>query len=176
RALLRARARRPLVEEEPPAHRLPEAQPELVRGQLSIGCVEPCPTLLPGDDLPEDGFPRARGAPRRAPPRPPRRTPPERAPPGADPLRAHAARAEGGRLPERLVRDRVPLGDELRPRLARGPGDGAPDLGAEDEQASLDAPRDLRREGVGVAERDLVRRRGVVLVHDRHGPKREERL
>jgi hypothetical protein len=39
----------------------------------------------------------------------------------------------------------------------------------EDEQPCAQQHCDLRRERIVVAEADLVRRRRVVLVHDRHG-------
>ena len=60
-------------------------------------------------------------------------------------------------------------GGSRRPRVH------ALDLGQEHEQASADEDRDLGGERVVVAERDLVRRGRVVLVHDRHRPEREER-
>ena len=51
----------------------------------------------------------------------------------------------------------------------------AVDLGEEDEQPRADEDRHVRGERVVVAERDLVGRRRVVLVDDRHRAQREER-
>ena len=96
---------------------------------------------------------------------------------GGDHLAAHPALAERRGAAEH-ARSRAPraVRDQLRARRAGSPREDALDLREEDEQSGAGEDGHLRGERVVVPERDLVRRRRVVLVHDRHRAEREERV
>ena len=89
-------------------------------------------------------------------------------------LAPHAAAPELGADPDLGLAGELALGDQLGARGAGRARVDALDLGEEDEQPRPDEHRDLRRERVVVAERDLVGRRRVVLVHDGHRAEPEE--
>ena len=66
--------------------------------------------------------------------------------------------------------------EQLRPRRSRSARVDAVDLGEQHEQPGVRQDGDLRRQRVVVAEGDLVGRRRVVLVHDRHRAEPEQRV
>ena len=90
-------------------------------------------------------------------------------------LALHPAAPERGGLAEHGAVDRGPVADRLGARLARRAREDALRLGQQHEQARAGEDRDLGRERVVVAERDLVGRGRVVLVHDGHGAEHVER-
>ena len=68
------------------------------------------------------------------------------------------------------------LGDAARPRLPRRPGVERVDVAQQHEHIGVHEHRDERREAVVVAEADLLRRDGVVLVDDRQDAQPQEPL
>ena len=68
------------------------------------------------------------------------------------------------------------LVDELRSRPSRLAGVQPVDVGQQHERVSVHQVRDQRGEPIVVAEADLVRRHGVVLVDDRDHAEREQPL
>ena len=151
---------------EPSGHGLAEAEPELERRLAAIVRGEPSPARLPGEDRAQHVVALAAGDHRRD--------------AGSarhlrgEHLAPHPPRPSSVPTPDLGLAGELALGQELG---SRGPGSArvhAFDLGQEDEQARADEDGDLGREGVVVAEGDLVGRRRVVLVHDRHRAETEE--
>ena len=92
---------------------------------------------------------------------------------GGGDLAAHPTGAECGRPdPDPVAVELCEVGDLLDQLGVLGParvGGVEPlDVGQQDQQPRLEQHRHLSREEVVVAERDLVGRRRVVFVHDRH--------
>ena len=121
------------------------------------------PTSSPATQAVEDPRPRPSGDDRLH--------SPARGDAGAVDLAAHAPatqRADGADLHALEVAQVVDLGDEPGIGvLARVGGVEAVGVGEQDEQIGLHQQSDLRRQGVVVAEAQLVGGRGVVLVDDR---------
>ena len=146
--------------------RLAEAKPELERGLPSLVRREPRPSRLPGEDRPEHllavptgdhGRDAGRGRHLRG-----------------DDLAAHPAAPERGADADLGLEGELALGDQLRAGRSGRPRVDAFHLGQENEQPRPHEHGDLGRERVVVAERDLVGRRRVVLVHDGHRAEAEE--
>ena len=91
-------------------------------------------------------------------------------------LAPHAAAAEtrSATEPDR-GRERAVV-EQLRARRPRRARVDAVDLGEQHEQPGVRQDGDLSRQGVVVAEGDLVGGRRIVLVHDRDRPEPEQRI
>ena len=167
-AVVRERAAGAVVDVDPARDRLAVEEPELERGRRAPAGLETRAARLARDDRPEHVCVRAGGdhgrdaRPRRRAPRPATLLcmPPL---PSGEPAPSSAAPAS------------APNVEQLGPRRARRARVDALDLGQQHEQPRADEDRDLRRQRVVVAERDLVGRGRVVLVHDRHRAEREQR-
>ncbi len=160
------RTTRAVVDVEPAVDALAEPQPELERRRRLAAGGEPRPALLPGDDRAEHVLAAAcgdhggdRGGGGQL---------------GGQHLAPHPAAAELGALPERRACDLPPVRDRLGAGRAGPARVDSVHLGQEDEQRGARQDRHDRRESVVVAERDLVGRGRVVLVHDRDRPAGEQ--
>ena len=91
-------------------------------------------------------------------------------------LAPHAASAETGPAAQPDCGRERAVVEQLRPRRSRRTRVDAVDLGEQHEQPGVRQDGDLRRQGVVVAEGDLVGGRRVVLVHDRDRPEPEQRV
>ena len=146
--------------------RVPEPEPERTRTR-TLGGGEARSAPLARGDRPE----HVRPAPRRD----HRRDPGRRRDTRRRDLARHAPAPELARLAEGDVGRLVAVGDERRARSGRMLRVDAVDLGQEHEQARAHEQRGVRRERVVVAERDLVGRGRVVLVHDRDDAELQQR-
>ena len=144
-----------------------EPEPKSARAG-GIASREACAEALAGDDRSEDLSPAARRDHRRDPR-------PRREPRGLD-LARHPAATEWRATSQGQTLGHVPFRQELGAGGGGMRGVDALDLGQQDEQPRTDQHRDLRGEGVVVPEGDLVRSRGVVLIHDRDDAELEQGL
>jgi len=91
-------------------------------------------------------------------------------------LARHSAAAQLARRADHHVVRRFAVGQQLRSRGRGMLGVDAVHLCQQDEEARARQHGDLGRERIVVAEGDLVRGRGVVLVHDRHDAQLQQSL
>ena len=169
RARAGERTPRALVDVQPAGDGLAVPQPELERGRRLLVRREARAARLARNDRQQD-VPAARRPRSPSGSRPTRPAPRRRS---CSPCRP--CRGSSPRRPRRHGPRAVPSPIGSAPGVAGGAGVDALDLGQQHEQPGADEDRDLRRERVVVAERDLVGRRRVVLVHDRHDAARRER-
>ncbi len=168
RAVARERPHRALVHAQAPRHGLTEPKPQLERGRGALARGKARAARLAGENRLEHllrGAGRDHG-----------RDPRGSGYLGGEHLAAHPALAERRRAAEHRIAGDRPVGDQVRARRSGRPGEHALHLGQEDEQPRPRQHGDLRRKRVVVAERDLVCRGRVVLVHDRDGAELEQRV
>ena len=149
---------------------LPKRSQSLNAGSLALGGREAGAARLAGEDRLEHGVARAR-------PRSPSGCRPRRRAPRRATLLRIPPRPSGLVVAERGLRRRAPSAISSAPGVPGRARVDAVDLRQQDEQpARASEHGDLRGERVVVAERDLVGGGRVVLVHDRDGAEREQRV
>jgi len=163
------RALRSIVDDETPDRRLRVTKPELERGAaVDILGSKARPSSLPGDDRAEHLAGPTGGDHRR-------NAGGSSEPCGCD-LARHSAAAERASSTESRAIGGGTVGEQLRIRASGMRCIDAVHLGQEDKQSRARQDRDLRGQRVVVAERDLVRRGRVVLVHDGNDAELQQRV